>query len=65
MGQCRDFLGYLTYLAVKAKDEGAVDQLTLILKGMVEEEAMRLPIKASREQPLTWVTKEMSISFWS
>jgi hypothetical protein len=45
-----DYLGYLTYLAEKAKEEGTKDQLYVISEGMDEEDVLRLDMKASKVQ---------------
>jgi hypothetical protein len=45
-----DYLGYLTYLAGKAKEEGPKDHLPVMAKGVDGEEALRLAMKASELQ---------------
>jgi hypothetical protein len=46
-----DTKDYLSYLMEKAKEEGKVDELPLMPEGVDEEEAMRLAMKASLDQP--------------
>jgi hypothetical protein len=42
---------YIAYFVKEAKKEGTVDQLRVMLEGVGGEEAMRLAMKASHEQP--------------
>jgi hypothetical protein len=43
-----DFIGYLHYLAEKAKEECIVDQLPVMPEGMDDEEATRFTLKAHK-----------------
>jgi hypothetical protein len=48
----KDYLFYLAYLAEQANEADTMNQLPLVLEVMDEEEAMRLALKVSQEQPL-------------
>jgi hypothetical protein len=45
------YLGYLTYLVEKSREEGTEDEHSMMPKGVDDEEALRLAIEASRARP--------------